>query len=57
MRIIERRELEEMPFDHNFYTDNGNEICHATGDEIRFEDDDTWWNEYEDADGELHYGR
>ena len=49
-----RRELEIMPFDHEF---NG-ELCHATGEEVHFSGDPDylWWNEYEDAAGNFHYG-
>ena len=50
-----RRELDYMPFDKLFPTDNGTELCHATGFEVII--DGEWWNEYEDSDGELHYGR
>lgn len=56
-----RRELEEMPFDMAFETEGGNrELCHATGWEECFGDPSDpadWWNEYEDSDGNLHYGR
>ena len=49
-----RRELEIMPFDHEF---NG-ELCHATGEEVHFSGDPDylWWNEYEDAAGNFQYG-
>ena len=47
----EVRTLAEMPMDKEF---NG-ELCHATGYE--WFDGKEWWNEYEDADGNLHYGR
>lgn len=51
-----RRKLKVMPFDHGFYTKNGNwELCHATGWEET--DDGEWWNEYVDSDGNFHYGR
>ena len=55
---IARRTLEEMPFDMIFGGDN----CHATGDEVCFEGDDpkqpaSWWNEYQDSEGNLWYGR
>ncbi|MDO4778535.1 MAG: hypothetical protein Q4A42_03155 [Tissierellia bacterium] len=53
MKIIERRELEEMPYDK--YT--GDEWLHATGDEVRFEGDDTWWDEFVSQDGRLEYMR
>ncbi len=45
------RKLAEMPFDHEF----NNELCHATGYEVLL--DGEWWNEYEDSEGKLHYGR
>lgn len=43
--------LENMPMDKEF----GGELCHATGYE--YYDGKEWWNEYIDADGNLHYGR
>lgn len=52
---MKRRELETMPFDKIFQTKNGQENCHATGYEI-FDGVD-WWNEYEDDNGNLYYGR
>lgn len=57
------RDLNEMPFDHKFYLENGNaEFCHATGREVCFDGDDpedpaSWWCEYADSMGGLHYGR
>lgn len=51
-----RRDLDIMPCDHGFYTDeNNNELCHATGMEVSF--DGQWWNEYIDFTGCYHYGR
>lgn len=57
--MIKVRELSEMPFDMRFETERGNEeLCHVTGYEVCFADRSTdWWNEYEDSDGNLHYGR
>lgn len=53
---IKRRKLKRMPYDKRFRIDDGNEkLCHATGYEVLF-DDDEWWNEYEDDEGKLHYG-
>ena len=49
------RLVEEMPCDHVFYTENGQELCHATGYEVLM-DDGIWWNEYEDSEGNLYYG-
>lgn len=49
--MVERRELDEMPFDKRF----DNELCHATGYEVNI--DNEWWNEYIDSEGEYHYGR
>lgn len=46
-----RRELDEMPFDKDF----GYGLIHATGFEVYRNGE--WWNEYQDADGELFYGR
>ena len=60
MKEIKRRELEEMPFDKVFETENGNEFCHATGYEVLIQCgtcEPDWWNEYEDSEGNLHYGR
>lgn len=48
---MERRKLNEMPFDKVFDGVN----CHATGYEVF--DNGEWWNEYEDSEGGLHYGR
>lgn len=59
-KIDRRVEKETMPFDKAFITESGNEeLCHATGDMIHFEGDEAglWWNEYEDRDGNLYYGR
>ena len=50
-----RRELEIMPFDKALDTKNGVELCHATGYEECI--DGEWWDEYEDSEGEKHYGR
>lgn len=55
-----RRELEEMPIDKVFFTENGEELCHATGFEVcngNPNDPSDWWNEYEDSEGDFHYGR
>lgn len=52
---MEKRELETMPFDKVFETENGTEMCHATGFEVYINDE--WWNEYIDSTGEFHYGR
>lgn len=54
------RELDSMPFDKAFEMPNGGEeLCHATGIEVNFDGDpkDLWWNEYEDSEGNLRYGR
>lgn len=58
----ERRELETMPFDKAFYrySDGRRELCHSTGYEVCHGDPSNladWYDEYEDSDGELHYGR
>lgn len=60
----ERRSLDHMPFDKRFEVDSQGhtELCHATGYEVCFEDDDpmdaaNWWNEYEDHEGNVYYGR
>lgn len=55
-----RIKLETMPFDKVFDTGNGKELCHATGYEVCFEvpdDASAWWNEFQDSEGNLHYGR
>ena len=56
-----RRELDTMPFDKAFTTENGNEeLCHATGYEVCLgnpDDASDWWEEFEDSEGNLHYGR
>ena len=55
---MKMRKLDSMPFDKAFVTENGNEeLCHATGYEVRFDGDSCWWNEYVDSDGKFHYGR
>ena len=54
--IIERNELHFIPCDHWFDTDNGRELCHATGHVAIFEDGEAWY-EYVDSTGELYYGR
>jgi hypothetical protein len=53
-----RKELDYMPFDKSF----NNELCHATGYEVCFNNHNpndiaNWWNEYEDSEGNLYYGR
>lgn len=59
--LLRVKELEKMPFDKAFETESGNEeLCHATGYKVCFgnlNDTADWWNEYEDSDGNLHYGR
>ena len=47
--------LAEMPFDKSFSTDNGEELCHATG--YAYFDGNDWWYEYVDSTGYFHYGR
>lgn len=55
-----RRALPQMPFDHVFETENGNEeLCHATGFEVCLGDPSNcqdWWFEYTDREGNLYYG-
>lgn len=50
-----REELEVMPFDKVFDVNGSEELCHATGYEVFY--DNEWWNEYIDSDGEIHLGR
>ena len=47
--------LGEMPYDHTFVTERGEELCHSTGYLVMM--DNEWWNEYVDSEGDLHYGR
>ena len=49
---VERKQLEEMPFDKRF----DGELCHATGYAVKDEYGD-WWNEYVSSEGILCYGR
>ena len=46
-----RRELDSMPYDKEY---NGR-LIHATGDEVML--DGEWWDEYQDEQGNLFYGR
>ena len=55
--ITGRYKKETMPYDMAFETESGRELCHATGYEVTFEGDNTYWNEYVDSNGEYHYGR
>lgn len=55
-----RRELETMPVAKVFGTESGEKICNATGWEVcegNSSDPADWWNEYEDSEGNLYYGR
>lgn len=49
-----RRLLDDILFDHSFSVDGNEELCHATGYEVLF--CGTWWNEYADSNGDIHYG-
>lgn len=56
------RVLDDIPFDKVFYVNGNEELCHSTGIEVcRMTEDPTnyanWFNEYEDSEGEFHYGR
>ena len=54
--IIARRESKTIQFDRKFKGDN----CHHTGDEVLIDYDGCdpqWWCEFEDPNGEMHYGR
>jgi hypothetical protein len=53
MKIIERKEMKDM------YPSQIHDgvSCEATGYEVLFEGDSTWWVEFVDCDGEFHYGR
>ena len=48
------RELLDIPYDKVFVVDSNEELCHATGSEVLI--DGTWWNEFVDRNGDLHYG-
>ena len=49
-----RREEDTIRFDHAFYVDGHEELCHHTGYEVFI--DGIWWGEFEDRNGDLHYG-
>ena len=50
------RELETMPFDRTFVLEGGREeLCHSSGYEVVL--CGMWWNEYQDSEGNYHYGR
>lgn len=49
-----RREENTIRFDHAFYVDGNEELCHHTGYEVFI--DGIWWGEFEDRNGDLHYG-
>lgn len=54
------RKLHEMPFDKAFEVNGNEQLCHATGWQVCFgnpSEPADWWNEYEDSEGEFHYGR
>ena len=51
-----RFESEERAFDKMFEVGRNQELCHHTGFYIVDERGDEW-NEYEDREGGLHYGR
>ena len=54
MKALKRKEVEKMPFDKIFEVGMNQEFCHSTG--YRVYDGERWWNEYEDSEGNLHYG-
>lgn len=54
-RKVDIRKLDEMPCDKAFPVDGNIELCHATGYEILLCGE--WWNEYQDSEGNYHYGR
>lgn len=53
--IEDREELDEIPFDKVFNVDGNEEFCHATGYAVKI--DGEWWDEFEDRNGGVHYGR
>ena len=61
MDIKQRKELDRMPFAKTFPVNGNEELCNPTGFEVLFEgyedDAQNWWNEYQDRNGEYHYGR
>lgn len=50
-----RRYRPMTPYDKAFEVDGHEQLCHATGYEVMI--DGELWNEYEDSEGGLHYGR
>ena len=49
-----------MPFDKVLDVEGNEELCHSTGYEVcdcNPEAPSAWWNEYQDHDGNLYYGR
>ena len=53
MKNWTRRE-EEIRLDKRFDVQGTEELCHHTGYEVFI--DGTWWGEFEDSEGGLHYG-
>ena len=56
--VLIRHELSKVPCSQMF-TVNGNlEWCNSTGYIVCFPQDNPrdWWGEYEDSQGEMHYG-
>ena len=52
---VKKYVLKEVPFAQTFYVNGNRESCEPTGFEVFIEG--SWWNEYEDHLGGLHYGR
>lgn len=53
--IVDAREMMEKVTDKIFMNCFGKyEVCHATGEECYINGE--WKNEYEDTEGEFHYG-
>lgn len=47
--------LAHMPYDHAFETEDGEQLCHATGRYVKDSTTNMWWTEYE-YNGTLYYG-
>ena len=47
--------LANMPFDHSFETEDGEQLCSATGRYVKDSATNAWWTEYE-YNGTLYYG-
>ena len=55
MKVLKREPSERIYSDHSFMVDGNETLCHHTGYEVLM-DDGIWWLEYEDPNGDIHYG-